>query len=335
MLRPYIACKKGNASLLRKGKCDYNCSDCSSAGLRTDTREKGEGTHGEKTTQTMLQASYTRLLNSNNFAAIGDNDRVYNTTPEGLTELRTGLADPSAKLSPADYIGVANYCKSLVLNPALNSFNLQVDDVMHIWETRLLCMLIVSILAKKSMAGAGSSQGLVSDKMLQFEASNVLDQVAHLNNTANSSNNNAAANTNGVKRPRKEVKLDRQFANMLMWMKHNGRDIALLDHYYKEAFRARTTDQQDQSYLNRLQFAILAVLLRRKELFTAYTIVSQENPLTAETMSLVQDRIENNARDTDIFCLGLSLDLGVDRPGEYANNNPLYLRLAQALGLRT
>lgn len=290
----------------------------------------------------MLQASYTRLLNSNNFAAIGDSDRVYNTTPEGLAELVAGVAghdagDGAAKPSLPDYIGVANYCKSLVLNPAINSFNLQVDDIMRIWETRLLCMFIVNLAAKKHF-GSTSSTGLVSDKMLQVEAGNVLDQVAYLNSaTAGAS---AAGDVLQKQcthpRSRKDVKLDRQFANLLLWIKHAGRDLVLLDHYYKEAFRARTSGQHDQDYLGRLQFAILGVLLRRKELFTAYTIANQENQLTSEQMLRVRDRIDNNTPDTDLFCLRLSLEPvtpGTEPPSADRNRSPspLYRQLAQTL----
>ncbi|KAG0677693.1 hypothetical protein C6P40_000710 [Pichia californica] len=249
----------------------------------------------------MLQASNTRLLHSNNFVSIGDNDRIYNTYPLGLDELIHSLSESSTII---DYLSIANYCKSLILNPAINSFNLKIKDILQIWETRILCLCLVYYSKKKSNT-------VINEKMLQFETNNILEQVKYLNNsnnfisTANSTNLNISNNNN-------KIKLNTEFNNLLMHLKYNGKDMQLLEYYYHEVFKSRSINGMNIEYLERLQFAILSVLFKRNDIITAYNMINMDetgiSKIYQEKMKVIQQKIEDNERKgIEMYCLSVSL----------------------------
>lgn len=276
----------------------------------------------------MLQAAYTRLLNRNNFISITDNDKIYHTSPEGLEELIQGLNEKitsNSRISVVDYITIANYCKSLILNPAINTFDLEVDDILLIWETRIIAIFLIHLT---------NGNITVTDKMLQFETGNVLDQVIYFNkNSVKRENTIPLSPTKNVNRndnllSSKKIKLDRQFTSLLMWIKHSGRDIILLEYYYREVFKARCSSTNDQEYLNRLELAILSVLLKRGEMMTVDSIIetsleSTVNPAIPE----LKNKIEHDPKNASWFCFAQSL---VEE-----GQSHLYNHLVQTLFSRT
>lgn len=278
----------------------------------------------------MLQASNTRLLNSKNFVSIGDNDKVYNTTPEGLEELIQSMyfkITSNDKVSTLDYLSICNYCKWLILNPAINSFNLNVNDILLIWETRLVCMYLFRLNEISTNYAINNKDKLliVNDKMLQYEASNIIEQVNYLNLNKNSLsliNSNNSKNDNNSQR--KQVKLKRQFENLIYYLKFNGRELPLLEYYYKQIFKSRTIKEQDQEYLNRLQFAVLSILIKRNEFLTAFNIIEMENNIyNKDKLQLIKDKIEQNDNKISNYCFGLSLNED--------DQNHLYSILVQTL----
>lgn len=211
----------------------------------------------------MLQAAHTRLLNSNNFVVVGDIDKVYNTEPAGLRTLIDSL-DIRQSNRTIDYVTIANYCKSLILNPNIASLNLDVEDILKIWECRIICLFVITITSK-----LGYGKDIVSDKMLKFEASNMLKQVTILNSSKPTMNHN----TNTLIR-QNTVKLDKLTSLMLMWIKHNGQESQLVEYLYEEVFVARY--KRDQEYLQRLKYGIIAVLLNRGELLSVQSLLENE-----------------------------------------------------------
>lgn len=296
----------------------------------------------------MLQASNTRLLHSKNFVSIGDNDKVYNTTPEGLEELIQSVYSKittNDKIPTLDYLSICNYCKWLILNPAINTFNLNVNDILLIWEIRLVCMFLFRLNEIPTNSTSHSTINkplIINDKMLQFEASNIIEQVNYLNlnknptNLMNPNNNNINSKNskNDNNSQRKQIKLKRQFENLIYYLKFNGRELPLLEHYYKQVFKSRTIKEQDQEYLNRLEFAILSVLIKRNELITVFNIIEMEddeinsfNKDELDELKLIKDKIEKNDNGIEYYCFGISLSED--------DQNHLYSILVQTLISKT
>lgn len=245
----------------------------------------------------MLQASHTRLLNSNNFAVIGDNDKVYHTDPKGLTELINRL--DSTENSPIEYIAIANYCKSLILNPNINSFNLTVDDILETWEIRILCLFIVNATDKMQIQYTHHHNGeLVSEKMVRFEAVNMLAQAAYLITPKVSVNKSVTAPSPV------SVSLSTRLRNLLTWIKYNGKDTSLVEYLYQQVFYARFTN--DEGYLSRLKSGIIGVLVNRNDLITAHSLLGQ----TDRPLSVVEERLHNGESGLQfaMFCLRELID---------------------------
>lgn len=195
----------------------------------------------------MLQASYTKLLNFNNFVNITDNDKIYNTTPLGLNE----LIDNVNNNNKIEFLTIANYCKSLILNPYINQFNFELNDVLDIWEIRIICMIILNYKFKFNK---------INDKMLQFEANNIINQIELIN--SRDENN-------------KLIELNSRFNDILYYLtfnnNNNNNNTQLLEYFYKKIFKARFN--KDQLYINNIKFGIITILLKRKEFITVNNLI--------------------------------------------------------------
>jgi hypothetical protein len=249
----------------------------------------------------MLQAAHTKLLNSNNFVVLGDTDKVYHTDPSGLIELIKRLNTDKNKNNAIDYICIANYCKSLILNANIVSFDLSIIDVLKIWEIRIICLFIVNIDRKLNHKitdhNVFGKDELINDKMIIFEATNMLNQLQILNTTKV---NNYHLDTNKKSLP--AVKLDNQLNLLLMWIKYNGQDIQLLEYLYREVFFSRFN--KDVQYLQRLKYAVIGTLLKRKEFISLQSIVESESE-----ESTIRKKLDLGETGFGVvmYCLGISI----------------------------
>lgn len=294
----------------------------------------------------MLQAAHTDLLNKSNFVVIGSEEGIYRANPQGLEEWikRCNWEGEKNTMKEINFIGMANYCKSLLLSTSFQGFDLQLQDVIDIWEMRLISMYIAFLLGETRLSvGRGGGiprEMIVTESMIKFEASTMLSQMYKLERHVNRGSNQSGSNDVHDSDDGNDCNDRHRTKILLTWLKFGGKDFPLVEFYYKEVFKARAT--RNVSYLKSLKFALIAVLTKRNELVNVYTLIRDD-----ELMNKLQDTIESDEQPLErLSRLYLRMCLSFLTPSEPLNiktvnlfvkmgKNRLYNVLAAALAART